>query len=103
MSFLGFIVQFATASFLMYSGYYFQDTPYELMGAMILGCPLILMIGAAMRHRGRNVEVHGFFGTIKRFISGYFNGIVLCVVFFAVGIGAYYIMQLSPAPGTGSY
>lgn len=101
MSFLGFLVQLATALYLVYSGYGYQGSSMELNGAIVLVCPLLFMFGSAVRHNAKSSGRAGFIGAIKMIVSGYILGLVLSAVFFGLGMGLMHILELSPEEGSG--
>jgi hypothetical protein len=101
MSFLGFLVQFATALYLIYSGYGYQHASMELNGAIVLLCPLLFMFGSAVRHNAKTSGRAGFLGAIKMILTGYIMGLILSAVFFGLGMGLMHVLELSPEPGSG--
>jgi hypothetical protein len=102
MSFLGLLVQIITVIFLMYSGYFYQDTTRELNIALILAAPILFMFGAAIKHNAKTSRSpRGFFAMIKMIIVSYIVGVILAAIFFSAGIGLYYILVLRPAEGAG--
>jgi hypothetical protein len=102
MSFLGLLVQIITVIFLMYSGYFYQDTTRELNIALILAAPILFMFGAAIKHNAKTSRSpRGFFAMIKMIIVSYIVGVILAAIFFSAGIGLYYIIVLRPAEGAG--
>ena len=103
MSFLGFIVQSMIALFLVYKGYYYEQSSMEMTGALILACPILFMIGSAIRHNAKSKNRLGFFGAIKLVIVSYGTGLVLSAIFFGIGIGLQHLLELRPPPGTGRY
>lgn len=104
MGFLGIMLQAVTSLCLIYCGYLYQDFTRETILALILGAPLLLMIGAAVRHNAKSSRSpRGFFGMIKLIIGAYITGVVVSAIFFGIGVGLYYILVLRPAEGTGRY
>ncbi len=94
-------MQFATALYLIYSGYGYQHASMELNGAIVLLCPLLFMFGSAVRHNAKTSGRAGFLGAIKMILTGYIMGLILSAVFFGLGMGLMHVLELSPEPGSG--
>lgn len=101
MPFLGFLVQLATALYLIYLGHGYQNASMEFNGAVVLLSPLLFMFGSAVRHNAKTSGRAGFIGAIKMIVSGYILGLVLSAVFFGLGMGLMHILELSPEAGSG--
>ena len=104
MKFLGFVLQSIIAVFLIYRGCFHQEWTHELNLALILGAPIMLMFGTAIKQNERSSNLpRGFFAMIKYLIVSYIVGVILAVIFFGIGIGLYHILDLRPAEGVGRY
>jgi len=96
---LGFLLQGATAAYLVYLGYHVQ---YE-MYYVFLAAPLVFMLGQWMRRlssrssrRSRNL-----FQMIGDLISGYIIWLVATAILFAVGYAALHVLNQRPPEGAG--
>jgi hypothetical protein len=99
MGFVGLLLQLSIAGLVGYMGYTFQ-----LNFAVLLICPLGLIIGQLMRTRSRSSgrRERGM-NAISAFIAGYLTGLVAVAIFFGVGYGLMHILDLRPAEGVGRY
>ena len=104
MVFLGFVVQAIVAVFLIQMGYGFQDSSPETKMALIALCPLLFMVGTAIKRNARTGgRPMGFFGMIKAVIGAYISFVIVSAVFYLIGMGLYWILVLRPAEGIGRY
>lgn len=104
MGFLGFVVQAIVAVFLISAGYDFQESSPETKMALIFLCPLLFMVGTAIKRNARTGgRPMGFFGMIKAVVGSYITFVIVSAVFFGIGMGLYWILVLRPEEGIGRY
>ncbi len=104
MGFLGLVVQAIVAVFLIQQGYFFQESEPETKLALILLCPLVFLVGTAIRRNAKTGgRPMGIFNMAKALISAYLTFVVVSAIFYGIGMGLYWILVLRPEEGIGRY